>query len=135
MVLSGGIIPLRKENDKWKVLILRCYTHWDFPKGKKEAGETLLQAAIREAYEEADLSDLKFPWGCGGQSTDPYSRPKKIATYFMATTNQVKIKLPINPDLGRPENHEGRWVSLKEARKLLSNRLIPILDWAEKKLS
>jgi bis(5'-nucleosidyl)-tetraphosphatase len=38
--------------------------------------------------------------------------------------------LPVNPELGRPEHHEGRWLELSAARPLLVPRLQTILDWA-----
>jgi len=37
--------------------------------------------------------------------------------------------LPINPQLGKPEHHEWRWVTLAEARTLVPDRLLPLLDW------
>lgn len=125
---SAGIVPLRREPDGWRVLALRAYRNWDFPKGRVEPGEAPLEAARREAREEAALDDLTFPWGAEGLDTAPYARGK-VATYFMALTARRDVVLPVNPVLGRPEHHEGRWVTLDEARALLPPRLQPILAW------
>jgi 8-oxo-dGTP pyrophosphatase MutT (NUDIX family) len=127
---SAGIVPLRLEPDGWRVLVLRAYKLWDFPKGRVEPGEAPLAAAVREAREEAALEDLAFPWGDIHADTAPYARGK-VATYYMARTSRTDVVLPVNPALGRPEHHEGRWVTLAEARALLPPRLQPILAWVE----
>lgn len=108
--------------------MLRSYRSWDFPKGRVEDGETLLEAAMREAQEEADLVQVLFPWGHGYCTTQPYGRGK-VASYFIGQTEDDRIVLPVNPAIGRPEHHEGRWVSFSEAAFMLPPRLQPILTW------
>lgn len=131
--VSAGIIPLRRAPDGWRILILRAYRNWDFPKGFIEAGETPLEAAKREAGEEADLHDLVFPPGAPYCDTAPYSGGK-IARYYLAETRREDVSLPISPELGRAEHHEGRWVELDEAQRLLPPRLQPVLAWAREAL-
>lgn len=126
---SAGVIPLRRDPEGWRVLILRCYRSWDFPKGKLEPGEEPRAAALREAREEADLDDLTWPWGEVSCDTVPYGKGK-VATYFLAQTRRTDVVLPVNPELGHPEHHEGRWVSLDAAARLLPERLQPIVTWA-----
>ncbi len=111
------------------MLILRVYGNWDFPKGEIDPGEDGMTAAIREAEEEAAITDLRFPWGLEGCATAPYSRGK-VATYFLGQTDKEEVELPISPELGRPEHHEGRWVDFDSAANLLPDRLQPILAWA-----
>jgi 8-oxo-dGTP pyrophosphatase MutT (NUDIX family) len=131
---SAGIVPLRREPDGWRVLLLRAYKNWDFPKGRIEPGEAALESAVREAREEAALEDLTFPWGAQGCDTAPYARGK-VATYFMACTSRCDVVLPVSPELGRPEHHEGRWVTFEAARRLLPPRLQPVLAWVERTLA
>jgi 8-oxo-dGTP pyrophosphatase MutT (NUDIX family) len=131
--LSAGVVVVRAVQGEWQLLLLRAYTHWDFPKGLVEAGEDARVAAIREAREEANLTDLDFAWGDEFIDTGPY-RANKVARYFLAATHTEAIVLPINPEIGRAEHHEGRWADFAEARQLVSARLDPVLDWAEKKL-
>jgi bis(5'-nucleosidyl)-tetraphosphatase len=131
---AAGIVPLRREPDGWRVLILRVYRNWDFPKGLVDPGEELIAPAIREAEEEADLRDLEFPWGHVGFDTAPYSRGK-VATYFVATTARTDVVLPVSTELGRPEHHEGRWVTFVQARALLPERLQPILAAVEHEIA
>jgi bis(5'-nucleosidyl)-tetraphosphatase len=127
--LSAGVIVVRREADSWCYLLLRVYNYWDFPKGIVEPGEDPLQTGRREVEEETGLKDLKFSWGYDYRETPPYG-PGKIARYYVGETRQIHVVLPVSPELGRPEHHAFRWMSYEEARRLLSPRVGPILDWA-----
>ncbi len=132
--LSAGVVVVRQVDGVWHFLLLRAFTHWDFPKGLVEQGEDPLAAATREAREEAQLEDLDFRWGHDYFETGPY-RANKIARYYLAATCKSEIVLPVNPEIGRPEHHEGKWFDLAAARDLVSPRLLPLLDWAAAKLA
>ena len=132
--ISAGVVPLRKTPDGWRLLILRAYRNWDFPKGRIDLGEAPLAAAKREAREEAALKDLEFPFGEIYRDTAPYAGGK-IARYYLAVTRQEDIVLPVSPELGRPEHQEGRWASVDEAARLLPPRLQPILGWVRDTLA
>jgi 8-oxo-dGTP pyrophosphatase MutT (NUDIX family) len=131
---SAGVVPVRLEDSGWRLLLLRSYQNWDFPKGGVEAGETPLQAAIRETREEADLSDLTFDWGEDYIETGPYGSRKKVARYYLARTERQRIILPVSPELGRPEHEEWRWVDMERAARMLPPRLQPVLDWVRQRL-
>ena len=127
--LSAGVVVLRETAEGWRFLLLRAFNHWDFPKGMVEPGEEPRAAAIREVYEESVIDDLDFAWGDAYVETGPYSRGK-VARYFIARTSRSDISLPVNPELGRPEHSEYRWVDLDEAQQLVSARVRPVLNWA-----
>jgi len=131
---SAGIVVVRRQNGEWRLLILRAYRNWDFPKGLIEPGEKPLAAALRETEEETGLTDLDFHWGTESIDTEMYG-DHKVASFYLAQTGQEEIVLPVNPELGHPEHDEFRWVTYKEAQSLLPPRLQPILDWAGQKLS
>ncbi|MEK7077421.1 MAG: NUDIX domain-containing protein [Patescibacteria group bacterium] len=70
---SAGIIIYRDTQEGRKYLLLRASRDeatlapgrrvkdfWDFPKGRLEKGETGLEAACREAEEEAGLDDIEI---------------------------------------------------------------------------
>ena len=95
-----------------------------------EPGEDPLRTACREAAEEASLDDLALHWGEEFCATAPYSRPKKVARYYLAETEIEAVVLPVNPELGHPEHHEGRWLDADAAAAVLPARLQPVLDWA-----
>jgi len=127
---AAGIVVLRRDPAGWRVLLLRAFRNWDFPKGLIEPGEEPLAAAIRETREEAGLTDLAFPWGHAYRETGPYAGGK-VARFYVAETRAERIELPLSPELGRPEHHEWRWASFDAARQLLVPRLQLILDWVE----
>lgn len=128
--LSAGSVVVRKEGKGYRFLLLRAYDYWDFPKGKREAGESTLAAARREVAEETGIKDLKFPWGKIFKETEPYGKGK-VARYYLAQTQQKEVLLGINPELGRAEHHEFRWLPYRQARALLVPRVRKVLDWAQ----
>ncbi len=111
------------------MLLLRAYRNWDFPKGLREAGETPLEAAIREIAEETGLRDLEFAWGEQYLDTGPYSRGK-IARYYLARTENESIEMGISPETGQPEHHEARWVDFDQAYDLTAPRVRSVVQWA-----
>ncbi len=74
--LSCGAVVVRKTGAGWLTLMLRAYNNWDFPKGICEAGESPIDAAIREVGEETSITDLEFEWGERFMDTGPYNRGK-----------------------------------------------------------
>jgi 8-oxo-dGTP pyrophosphatase MutT (NUDIX family) len=132
-LLSAGVVPCRRTPQGWRLLVLRAYRNWDFPKGRIEAGEEPFDTAKRETEEETGLSDLDFPFGEIYRDTLPYTGGK-IARYFIGETSVEDVKLPISHELGRPEHHEWRWVSVDEAEELLPPRLALVLEWARETL-
>lgn len=116
-----------------RYLLLRAYNYWDFPKGEVEPGEKPLESAIREVAEETSLTGLLFRWGWDYTETPPYAH-KKIARYYLAEAPTGQVDLPVNPDLGRPEHDEYRWLSCRQAKGLLNERLRAVLGWAAEKL-
>jgi bis(5'-nucleosidyl)-tetraphosphatase len=127
--LSAGAVVVRHDGGNALFLLLRAFNHWDFPKGMVEDGETPFDAALREILEETTLDGLDFPWGHQYVETGPYSRGK-IARYYLAITGRSNVELPVNPELGRPEHSEYRWVDYAQAVSLASPRLRPVVHWA-----
>jgi len=134
VAISAGVVVVRDTASGWRVLLLRVYNYWDFPKGRIEPGESALDAARRETREETTLDDLEFPWGDGYIDTVPYGRERKVARYFVARTTTEKVFLPVNPELGKPEHHEWRWCDWISAEQLVPERLWPVLRWAQTQL-
>ena len=126
---SAGVVIARRRGGEWRLLVLRSFRNWDFPKGLVEAGEDELDAAKREAAEETGITDLTFDFGESYKETIPYAHGK-IARYYLAVTTTAQITLPISHELGRPEHDEWRWVSFEEAEDLLPPRLAAVLYWA-----
>ncbi|MDD2675882.1 MAG: NUDIX domain-containing protein [Methylacidiphilaceae bacterium] len=132
--LAAGVIVYRWEEGKPRYLLLRAFRNWDFPKGLVELGETPLAAARREVFEETGIETLRFPWGEEHRETEVYDR-RKVARYYLAETSSATITLGINPALGKPEHQEFRWVEAQAACHLLPPRLLPIFDWAHRRVT
>ncbi|WP_456405056.1 bis(5'-nucleosyl)-tetraphosphatase [Thiolapillus sp.] len=132
IVLSAGVVIVRKQGERCRFLLLRVFNYWDFPKGEVEPGENPLDTAIREVREETGITDLAFPWGEIFIETPPYRSGKrlKVARYYLALTSQERVRLGINPELGKAEHDEYRWVDSGRAHRLLGERLRPVLQWA-----
>jgi len=128
---AAGAVVFRRTERGVRLLVLRAYQNWDFPKGLVEPGEEPLDAAKREVTEETGLTELEFPFGDAHRETLPYAGGK-VARYYLAETEAEAIELPVSPELGRPEHHEWRWVAYDEAEELLPPRLAIVLDWAQR---
>ena len=131
---SAGVVVVRFIEGEWRVLLLRAYRNWDFPKGQIEADEEPLAAARRETAEETTLTDLDFRWGYGYRDTEPYASGK-VARFYLALSSCGEVSLPVSPELGWPEHHEFRWARFDEARRVLPPRLAAVLEWAQSLLA
>jgi bis(5'-nucleosidyl)-tetraphosphatase len=127
--LSSGVVVVSLTQRKLKFLLLRAYRNWDFPKGMVESGEDPIDTALREVREETTLDDLSFDWGLAFMETGPYNRGK-ISRYYIARSKATNVLLQINPDLGKPEHNEARWVDVDRALAMVSARLQPVVRWA-----
>lgn len=134
MILSVGVIPVRRAEQQWEILLLRCFNYWDFPKGELAPGEEVMSAAMREVKEETCISELDFNWGEDFYETEVYSRGK-IARYYLAQVSGLPvIQLRPNPENGIVEHHEFRWLSFADAHQLVNPRIKKVLEWANRKL-
>lgn len=131
--LSAGVIPMYRKQGKTLFLILRSYKYWDFPKGTVEEGEDPFQTALRELKEESGIESVEFPVGKIFVDTEPYAHGK-VARYYLGEVDSQNVVLGLNPELGRAEHQEYRWVTENEASRLLNDRLLKVLNWAVQNL-
>lgn len=95
---AGAVLYRYFSNEERKFLLLH-YTsgHWDFPKGNLEAGETEVDAVIREIFEETGITDLKFVEGFIQPIFYNYRRDgnlvQKKVSFYLAQTLTIDIKL------------------------------------------
>lgn len=117
MLHQFGAIPFVLHEEEPLVLMITSRTHerWIFPKGGLDASETPVEAAQREAFEEAgvkgkavpDLShDVQAVKVSDGKSQD------MLVTYFPL---QFSEQLEDWPERKRRDRH---WVTLSDARKI-----------------
>jgi 8-oxo-dGTP pyrophosphatase MutT (NUDIX family) len=141
MLHSAGIILTRKEKNGTKILLGHSFTgkepnlydkKWTIPKGKLEPGETMLEAAKREFFEESGLKLNKNYYIFGQENHTHYpllsnkyktknngKADYKVLSVFLACdflnlSKDFKFKSILNKN-GNPELDEFRWVDLKIA--------------------
>lgn len=131
---SAGVIIVRKDGPEHKILLMKSYDFWDFPKGGIEENENKLQAAIREVQEETGITSLDFNWGKIYYETEPFGRNRKVVYYFIAETKENKVVMGINPILGKPEHESYAWVSFPTAKSMVVDRIKKAIDWAQNRL-
>lgn len=131
---SSGIIIVRRCEGVPKVLLMRAYNFWDFPKGGIEENETKLEAAVREVKEEAGITELNFNWGKIYYETESFGKNKKVVFYFIAETKEENVVMGISPLLGRPEHEEYRWVTFSDAKEMVVERIQKALFWAQDRI-
>jgi len=117
---AGGVVL----NPRGDVLVVNQNGNsWSLPKGHVDPGESALEAAHREIYEESGVKTLRFVRALGsyerprigksGSGDDP-SEIKRI-TLFLFTTTQKTLR-PIDP-----ENPEAKWVPRAKVAALLTH--------------
>jgi 8-oxo-dGTP pyrophosphatase MutT (NUDIX family) len=122
---SYGIVPLRKEGNRWLVFVVRHRGgHWTLPKGHPEGTESALECAKRELFEETGLSLVKLLSEEPLIETYQFSsrgRPvHKTVHYFIAEVSGI-IRIQ------RDELQDGRWVDLDKAHEVVSYAQMKLL--------
>ncbi len=139
MIHSAGIIILDLKGPEPKALCVSAYGKWDFPKGHLEDGENHIEAAVREVFEETTLQTAK-DYQMTGEVASPVTyktgKGMKTATYYIATRiSDTDPFLPINPELGKPENDSWSWIPVTELNFIMPKRLFPVVNYLQKSYS
>ena len=123
---SHGIIPLKKEGERWLVFVIRHRGrgHWTLPKGHPEGTETPLECARRELFEETGLSIVRILFEEPLIETYQFSSRKKpihkTVNYFVAEVEgDVKIQ--------KEELRDGKWVELAKSHEVVTFDQMKIL--------
>ena len=138
--LAAGIFLVRTNGT---VLICHPTNHkpdfWSIPKGKLDDNETPLAAAIRETFEESNISLLFNEKNIVALEPVNYKHKKKMLYPFVLFESmsvaldwdKFEIKCNTNVPLERggfPEMDDFKWVSLEEASLLLHDTQVICLN-------
>ncbi len=117
---AGGIII----NQLNKIAIVnQNHDSWSLPKGHIDKGETAIDAAIREIYEETGIINPTLikkvgvyeRYRIGLDGNDDLSELKRIHIFLFKSTQ--KILKPIDKN-----NPEAKWIDIKEVENYLTHR-------------
>ncbi len=110
---SGGLVV---NKDKILVVYQDKTDSWALPKGHIDDGETKLESAKREIFEETGISDLTFIKELGsyqrGSRKSSDVRKNIVILYFTTTQNKLTSH--------DAENSEAKWVPIDEVHNILT---------------
>lgn len=148
--LSAGILLFREQGGGTEVLLIKPggpfwrnkdAGAWMIPKGAVEAGEAPAEAALREFEEETGtrLSQVPFPLArirqAGGKWVEAFALRGDLDA---DTVSSIEFEVEWPPRSGQfqrfPEVAEARWMTLEEARSMMLESQLPLLDALEEKL-
>ena len=112
---AGGVVTRRRDDGGLEVAVIHRVPHgdWSLPKGKREVGETDEACALREVEEETGLR-CALGRALGTTRYRVEGAPKAVRWFAME---------PLDGELLAGDGvDEARWVTLDEARTLLTHR-------------
>lgn len=124
--ISYGVVPLLKEGEDYKVLVVHQISYrgddfWILPKGHTELGESPMDTARRELAEETGVTDVIIKeeptFSIDYTFTHENTKIRKTVQYFIGfcATQHTAITQP-------QEIKELKWCSFEEAAKLLTHQ-------------
>lgn len=120
MECSYGIIPITWRDGAFQVFLVQHRAgHWGFPKGHPSEGETPLETAKRELYEETGLIVAQLLSQEVLEESYEFERDqsviKKTVRYYLAT-----VVNPLEISIDKNEILEGKWIVIQNAPSLLT---------------
>ena len=130
--MGAGIILMAIEDDEPKILgLIGDATHrkkhkatYDLPKGTRDPGESMIDCALRETFEETgiNISPIEFMAG-------PY-KTSFLHMWIAEIDIKEKIIISKNPESGKYEHDGYDWLTKDEAMKKTYPYLRPFVEWA-----
>jgi 8-oxo-dGTP pyrophosphatase MutT (NUDIX family) len=130
-IAQACVIPLRYMNEQPEVCLITSLKNqrWIFPKGIIDPGETLEEAALKEAFEEAGLHGQIVGEPLGSYEDGKWGTNLKVAVVIMEVSRSDERWL-------EADVRERCWVTPEEALRILSkNELKKFLELALKQMS
>ena len=129
-ILSSGLCVFHFDAERYRLLAVRNFDSWDFPKALVPEGQDPLQVAADETRAATGLGDLELSWGDDAFRETIASGDGSVSRYYLAQSKTSDVALRIPPGDGGREDFEYRWVTFEEGEDILPPRLALILDWA-----
>lgn len=148
--LSSGILLFRHTNGETEVLLIhpggpywarKDARAWMIPKGGVDRGETPETAAAREFEEETGAPLAAEPFALcrvrqsGGKIVEVFAAEGDFDTARLSSTEFEMEWPPRSGQLKRyPEADRAQWMTLAEARRMMLESQLPMLDALEARL-
>ena len=100
---------------------------WNWATAHDTKGAGIVVAALRETYEETKINKLDFQWGKGGV------RAHKLSVFLASTIQEPRITF--NKEDNKFEHEFADWLSWEEMKAECYDYLLPIINWAEQKVT
>jgi hypothetical protein len=128
------MVVVHHDGRRYRLLCLRTFDAWDFPKAEVEGDAAPLDTAVAITREATGIEDLAFHWGEDYRETVPYE-DNRVTRYYIAESgsDEVALHLPAGRDV--EDDYEYRWVTVDEAEDVLPPRLGIVLDWTVRTLA
>lgn len=112
---SCGAVVYRRINDEIRYLLIknRRSTHWGFPKGHVEKGETFEQTAMREVLEETGIHIQILPQFASKSEYTIQGKVEKTVTIYLAKTADTQTTIQ------REEIEDYIWLNYDKAMETL----------------
>lgn len=113
---SCGAVVYRKYHGNTEILLIRHINsgHWSFPKGHMEEGESEIQTAKREVFEETSIKIYIDPTFRESVYYSPKANTQKQVVYFIAKADNTDFE----PQ--KSEVSEIRWVEIENVGNILT---------------
>ena len=130
--MGAGIILMAYEGDEPKILGLIGDTKhrrkhkatYDLPKGTRDPGESMIDCAIRETFEETGINIFETAFIAGPHKTS------FLHMWIAEIDINEKIIIGKNPESGKFEHDGYDWLTREEAMKMTYPYLRPFVEWA-----
>jgi 8-oxo-dGTP pyrophosphatase MutT (NUDIX family) len=131
--LSAGVVVVHHDGQYYRLLALRSFDHWDFPKALVPAGVDPLQTALDELQDGTGIADPALHWGEDYRETVAFG-DGRVSRYYLAQASDSDVVLRVPPGEAA-EDYGYRWVTVEEAEDLLPPRLAIVLEWVVARLA
>jgi len=134
-ILTSGLCVVLFDGERYRLLAVRSFDSWDFPRAPVSEGEDPLEVALDETRAATGLDDLELNWGSEAFRDTLASEDGSVSRYYLVQSKTSDVALRVPPGDGGEEDFEFRWVTFEEAEDILPPRLAIILEWVAAQLT
>jgi 8-oxo-dGTP pyrophosphatase MutT (NUDIX family) len=124
-------VPFRRRDGRLEFCVIssrRNRSRWSFPKGSVEPDETVPEAALKEAHEEAGVRGRLVGEPLGDYELVKYAQRLRVAVYLLEVTEEDDVWL-------ESSERDRRWVTPQQASALLKSEHRRFLQLALRRLA